>query len=323
MTTDQAGGTRRSIFARASRHALGGLAAAVIAALAVPAPASAQEYISSIQQVSSGRFVDAHEVDTEDYRLVTRPAQNNNTQLWHFVHLGNGIYTIQQLSSSRYVDAHEYDGEDYRLVTRPQQNNDTQRWQLTALGNGIYTIQQVSNGRFVDAHEYDGEDYRLVTRPAQNNSTQMWRISPEPLVPAPQPQPPQPQPPQPQPPQPQPPQAQPIYSAGTFDLVPATQVNLDNGNVGFFNGDLQYQTANFNTFNLVPANGAAISVGNNLPRGFAGCSAAPMSQMPVPAGNAPVGTYVCVRTSEGRISEFRVDSIGLLMTMTLTYTTWQ
>jgi hypothetical protein len=36
----------------------------------------------TIQQVSSGRFLDAHEHAGEDFRLATRPAQNNDTQRW-------------------------------------------------------------------------------------------------------------------------------------------------------------------------------------------------------------------------------------------------
>jgi hypothetical protein len=37
-----------------------------------------------------------------------------------------------------------------------------------------------------------------------------------------------------------------------------------------------------------------------------------------------VGDYVCYRTDEGRIGEFRIDSIGLvLQVLSVSYTTWQ
>ena len=36
----------------------------------------------TIQQLSNGRFVDAHEDAGEDFRLVTRTAQNNDSQRW-------------------------------------------------------------------------------------------------------------------------------------------------------------------------------------------------------------------------------------------------
>jgi uncharacterized membrane protein YuzA (DUF378 family) len=36
----------------------------------------------TIRQKSNGRYVDAHQTSKNDYRLVTRPAQNNDTQRW-------------------------------------------------------------------------------------------------------------------------------------------------------------------------------------------------------------------------------------------------
>ena len=132
------------------------------------------EYI--IQQRSSGRYLDAHEYDKKDYSLVTRPKQNNDTQVWIFRKYGPGVYTIQQKSNGRYVDAHEYEKLDYTLVTRPKQNNDTQRWIVRPTGDNYYTIQQKSNGRYVDAHESDTQDFRVVTRTQQANTTQSWRI---------------------------------------------------------------------------------------------------------------------------------------------------
>jgi len=138
--------------------------------------AALQQGVYTIQQVSNGRFVDAHEHSGEDYRLVTRSAQNNDTQRWIITPRGHNRYTIQQKSNGRFVDAHEHSGEDYRLVTRFAQNNDTQRWIITPIGHNMYTIQQKSNGRFVDAHEHSGEDYRLVTRSAQKNNTQRWLL---------------------------------------------------------------------------------------------------------------------------------------------------
>jgi hypothetical protein len=36
----------------------------------------------TVQQKSSARFMDAHEIEEKDFALVTRPEQNNNTQWW-------------------------------------------------------------------------------------------------------------------------------------------------------------------------------------------------------------------------------------------------
>ncbi len=298
--------SRSPILAKA-KAAIVGTAMVGAMALAGAAPASAQTTIVTIQQVSSNRFVDAHEYAGEDYRLVTRAAQNNTTQLWRLTPLGNNIYTIQQVSSGRLVDAHEDAGNDYRLVTRPAQNNTTQRWLLTNLGNNIFTMQQVSNGRYVDAHEDAGNDYRLVTRTAQNNDTQRWRIVTI-LVE---------QPPVQQPPAPV------VVSSGAFQLVPQQQVNLDNGAIGPGGADLFYQVVGF-TRQLAPVNGAQISFTNGAQRGFAGCTAAAFNNGPVLQTSLSIGSYVCVRTSQGRISEFRVDNIGIVLgILTLSYTTWQ
>lgn len=141
----------------------------------LPAPLRGRQ---TIRQVSSGRFVDAHEHAGEDFRLVTRTAQNNDTQRWAFAPVG-GVFTLQQASSGRFVDAHEHAGEDFRLVTRTAQLNDTQRWVFLPDPDRLdtYTIQQLSNGRFVDAHEHAGEDFRLVTRARQNNDSQRWVVT--------------------------------------------------------------------------------------------------------------------------------------------------
>lgn len=137
-------------------------------------PADSSVY--TIRQRSNGRFMDAHEIEGKDFGLVTRLAQNNDTQRWIITSLGNGSYTIRQKSNGRFVDAHEIEAKDFAVVTRGGQNNDTQRWVLTPLGNDVYTIRQKSSGRFMDAHEIEGKDFALVTRPAQNNDTQRWLI---------------------------------------------------------------------------------------------------------------------------------------------------
>jgi hypothetical protein len=151
---------------------------AVAAALLQPPPFSLLESGTyTIRQKSNGRFVDAHESADQDFRLVTRPAQNNDTQRWLLGEVGANIFTIRQRSNGRFVDAHESADQDFRLVTRPAQNNDTQRWIFSPVG-GVYTIRQRSNLRYVDAHESADQDFRLVTRPAQNNDTQRWVVLP-------------------------------------------------------------------------------------------------------------------------------------------------
>jgi hypothetical protein len=125
-----------------------------------------------------GQFLDAHEISSLDYNVVTRTMQDNNTQLWLFTDMGGGLYTIVQVSSGRFLDAHEIASLDYRVVTRPQQNNNTQLWRVQNIGGDYHTIQQVSSGRFLDSYDSSAQDFRAVTRPRQRLDTgsQQWRI---------------------------------------------------------------------------------------------------------------------------------------------------
>ena len=142
----------------------------------LPLPAG----VYSIRQKSSRRLVDAHEHAGADFSVVTRSAQNNDTQRWRFTPVG-AVYTIQQVSSDRFVDAHESADADFSVVSRGDQGNDSQRWvAMNVVGDrSTYTLQQLSSGRFLDAHEHSGQDFSLVTRPAQNNDTQRWVLAPQ------------------------------------------------------------------------------------------------------------------------------------------------
>ena len=133
----------------------------------------------TIQQKSNNRFLDAHENSSKDFSVVTRTAQNNDTQRWILTPVG-GVYTIQHKSNNRFMDAHENAAKDFSIVTRSAQNNNTQRWVLIHQEGTLctYTIQQLSSVQFMDAHEHSGEDYSAVTRKAQHNDTQRWILAP-------------------------------------------------------------------------------------------------------------------------------------------------
>lgn len=133
--------------------------------------------VYTIRQESSGRFMDAH-TSGNDFSVVTRTAQNNDTQRWVLNPVG-AVYTIRQKGNGRFMDAHE-SGNDFSVVTRTAQNNDTQRWVLIPTDHDLctYTAQQLSSRRFMDAHT-SSNDFSVVTRTAQNNDTQRWGLSPE------------------------------------------------------------------------------------------------------------------------------------------------
>jgi hypothetical protein len=136
----------------------------------------AQRVVTLVQAVGP-QFLDAHEIPTRDFNVVTRPFQNNNTQHWLLTDMGGGLHTIQQVSSGRYLDAHEIESLDFRVVTRPQQNNNTQLWRLFDFGGAFFTVQQVSSGRFLEAYLSAAADFQAVTRPERlGDNLQVWRI---------------------------------------------------------------------------------------------------------------------------------------------------
>lgn len=154
------------------------LAAAAVVTSVAPSYAAAADVIVTIQQVSSGRYLDAWDDGTHDYALVTRPAQNNASQQWiiRWDESGTATGTLQQASTNRYMDAHEIPELDYLEVTRPQQSNSSQEWQVASIGGGLYTLRQISSNRYMDAHEIAEKDFAVVTRPKQDNATQKWRL---------------------------------------------------------------------------------------------------------------------------------------------------
>jgi hypothetical protein len=74
---------------------------------------------------------DAHETSAQDFSVVTRTAQQDDTQRWVVTRVDGTEYTLVQLSSRRFLDAYESAPNDYSAVTRTAQGNDTQRWVIT------------------------------------------------------------------------------------------------------------------------------------------------------------------------------------------------
>jgi hypothetical protein len=305
---------RSGTVAKSVRTALVGAVLATVAAFANAAPASAQQTVVTIQQVSNARYMDAWEDAGHDYRAVTRPNQGNDTQKWLMTHIDGNVYTIQQVSNNRYLDAHENDARDWAVVTRTEQNNSTQQWLVTDLGGGINTIQQVSSGRYLDAYGDSAHDYGLVTRPFQGNATQQWRITiisyvlpalpinPGIIIPA----------------------TPDVHASGTFNLSSPFSADFDTGNVTFAGADINYMSPDLINLQIRPVNGAEISYTDGSQRDYAGCWAATYSTTPVQLSTVSPGDYICLKTDQGRITEFRIDNIGaLLRILTITYTTWE
>jgi len=132
--------------------------------------------IVTIVQQASGRFLDAHEIPSLDFRVVTRPRQENNTLRWIMTREQGDLRRFQQISSGRFLDAHEIPNLDFRVVTRPRQENNTQLWHFNIISSGQgFTLRQASSGRFLDAYLSETKDFQVVTRPEKpGNNAQFW-----------------------------------------------------------------------------------------------------------------------------------------------------
>lgn len=111
------------------------------------------------------------------------------------------------------------------------------------------------------------------------------------------------------------------HSTGGIDLQQTFTADLDTGTVGGAGADIWYRAVTAVNKFITPRNGAQLALGDGSNRGFAGCKTATFSASPISIWSMPVGSYVCVRTSEGRISQFRLNGYAGT-TMKLGYTTW-
>lgn len=127
------------------------------------------------------------------------------------------------------------------------------------------------------------------------------------------------------PPLPLPPPPPPVvpvtFSTGPIDLPQTWSANLDNGAVGGAGTDIWYEAVTNVEKYLTPKGSARLALGDGTNRGYAGCASEDFSADRVPLGDMPPGTYVCAKTDQGRISQFRVNGFAGT-TMKLGYTTW-
>ena len=113
------------------------------------------------------------------------------------------------------------------------------------------------------------------------------------------------------------------YRTGPLEVPQTYLFDLDTGTVGA-GGDIWFQAVTATERYLTPRGGAGMSISGRRNRGLAGCSTARYSTGRISIRDIPVGTYVCVRTNEGRTAEFRVNArVGPSPgTLRIGYTTW-
>jgi hypothetical protein len=115
------------------------------------------------------------------------------------------------------------------------------------------------------------------------------------------------------------------HTTGPLEVPQSYTFDLDAGGVGGAGSDIWFHAVTNTELYLEPRSGAQMAVGDRSNRGRDGCAAASFSTSRVTLSAVPVGSYVCVRTNEGRISQFRMNAIssGSPKTLSIGYTTWR
>jgi hypothetical protein len=88
--------------------------------------------------------------------------------------------------------------------------------------------------------------------------------------------------------------------------------------------DLWYQPAGRARY-LTPQNGALLAPGGPTEAGRSGCDRATYAKSKIRIDLLPQGTHICVRTSEGRLAEFRLNPSvdNKKSVVSITYITWE
>ncbi|MFP7753796.1 hypothetical protein ACLG6S_03920 [Thermodesulfobacteriota bacterium B35] len=116
------------------------------------------------------------------------------------------------------------------------------------------------------------------------------------------------------------------FRTGSLELRQTYMADLDRGIISSGPGaDIWFQAKNPIERYITPRNRARIAIAGRRSLGRDGCAALHLGTRPIPVSSLPAGTYVCVKTSERRFAQFRVNvaagpSPGR---MQIGYTTWE
>ncbi|HFQ15534.1 MAG TPA: hypothetical protein ENK41_04195 [Rhodobacteraceae bacterium] len=98
------------------------------------------------------------------------------------------------------------------------------------------------------------------------------------------------------------------YKTGPFVIVPNEHVDLDTGTKNGAGTDIWYRNDAGLPKRLQPIRGAKMALGDGTNRSFAACSAETYSTDYIEVADIPVGTYICVKTNQGRYAVFRMNA---------------
>lgn len=114
-----------------------------------------------------------------------------------------------------------------------------------------------------------------------------------------------------------------VHAQGGGVIRQTYTFDLDTGTEAAAGADVWFEAVTNTELYLQPRNGARLALGNASDRGFRGCSSASFTTTRIPLASLPAGAFVCVRTSDNRIAQFRVAAIaGSPRYMTINFTTW-
>lgn len=100
-----------------------------------------------------------------------------------------------------------------------------------------------------------------------------------------------------------------VFSQGSLTILQTFQADLDLGViVAGSTADIWFEAVTATMRFLTPRNDATLaSVGTSAP-GLSGCLTATLSNTRIDFNDLPTGTYVCVMTTESRLSEVRITA---------------
>jgi hypothetical protein len=117
------------------------------------------------------------------------------------------------------------------------------------------------------------------------------------------------------------------HAAGTFTVRGTYNIDFDAGaEAPAAAADFWYEVIRDNETYFTPRNGARIAVLRTTEPGYSGCTAATYTTARTRIESTTGGHWFCVRTSEGRIAQFRIDGVDRFSrprTMTITFATWR
>lgn len=121
------------------------------------------------------------------------------------------------------------------------------------------------------------------------------------------------------------PAAPPVRTTGTLQIPQTYLADLDQGTVTQAGADLWFEAETATQLYVTPSNGAALAVGDLSRRNLEACRSARYDAYRVPLSALPPGSFLCVRTNEGRFALVGITALtgASPRTLSLSYLTWE